>query len=123
MSDLVFALPVSVEQIATVIKQMGPIDQQRLLELVPDLRRLATQPSARTIDQAQTTVDQLRTEVLAILNHQLLSPDEPFLGNLTLGQYHALPDEEKAKLWDEWAEVDVMDLEEREVSPHALPPR
>ena len=50
-----------------------------------------------------------------------LSPDEPFLGNLTLGQYQSLPDEEKAHLWDEWGDLDLMGLEEREVAPDALP--
>jgi hypothetical protein len=50
-----------------------------------------------------------------------LAPDEPFLGNLTLDQYHALPDEEKAQLWDKWGDLDLMDLEEQEVAPDALP--
>jgi hypothetical protein len=108
MSDSVFALPVSVEQIATVIKQMSPTDQKRLLELVPNLRQIATESTfVRTEEQTQANIAHLRAEVLAALNHQLLSPDEPFLGDLTLGQYLALPDEEKTKLWDEWADIPI----------------
>jgi hypothetical protein len=38
------------------------------------------------------------------LGGQLLSPAELFLGDLTLGQYMELPDEDRARLWDEWAE-------------------
>jgi len=38
MAELVFALPVSVEQIAVVIKQMDLNNQQRLLKLVPALQ-------------------------------------------------------------------------------------
>ncbi len=55
------------------------------------------------------------------MNNQTLSPDEPFMGGLTLGQYQALPDEERGKLWDEWADMDLMELEEHEVNPDALP--
>lgn len=62
----------------------------------------------------------LQAEVLAAMEKPL-SPDEPFLGNLTLDQYHALPDDEKARLWDEWANLDLTDLEEREVALGALP--
>ena len=46
MAELVFALPVSVEQIAVVIKQLDLADQKRLLELVPTLRQAASQLSA-----------------------------------------------------------------------------
>ncbi|MCB9078186.1 MAG: hypothetical protein H6631_11375 [Anaerolineaceae bacterium] len=120
MSDLVFALPVSVEQIAAVIKQMDEADQERLLDLVPSLRQIAAQPRVRTAEQTQANIARLQAEVLAALDNQPLSPDDPFLGDLTLGQYHALPDEKKAALWDEWADVDLMALEEQETNPNAL---
>jgi len=116
----VVALPVSVEQIASAIRQMDQDDRERLFDLVPDLRQVAVRPSSRTVGQAQASVARLRAEVLAAMEKPL-SPDEPFLGNLTLDQYHALPDEEKARLWDKWADLDLMDLEEREVAPDALP--
>ena len=121
MSELVFPLPVSIEQIATVIKQMDPADQKRLLDLVPSLRQIAVQPPVRTAEQTQANIARLQAEVLAVLDNQPLSPDEPFLGDLTLGQYHALPEEKKAELWDEWADVDLMELDEQEVDPNALP--
>lgn len=121
MAESVFALPVSVEQIAVAIKQMSSIEQQHLLELVPDLRQLASQTRSRTRAQAQVTVTQLQKKVFATLNNQLLSPDEPFLGNLTLQQYHALSDEEKAKLWEEETETDIMECEERKVESDAMP--
>lgn len=121
MSEIVLALPVSVEQIAIVIKQMSQTDQQRLLELVPSLRQLASPASARTIEQTRTTIERLQAEVMATLDNQPLSSDEPFLEDLTLGQYHDLPDEKKAALWEKWADVDLMELEEQEVNPNALP--
>jgi hypothetical protein len=120
MSETVFALPVSVEQIAAVIKQMSQEDQQRLLTLVPTLHQIAAQQPSRTLEEAQAAVEQLRTEVFKVLHHQPLSPDELFWGNLTLAQYHALSDQEKAKLWDRWADMDIMKLDEREVDPNAM---
>ena len=42
MAESVFALPVSVEQVAAVIKQMSQADQRHLLELVPNLRHLVS---------------------------------------------------------------------------------
>ena len=120
MSETVVALPVSVEQIASAIRQMDQEDRERLFDLVPDLRQVAHQPSARPHGQAQASAARLQAEVLAALGEPL-APDEPFLGNLTLDQYHALPDEEKAHLWDKWADLDLMDLEEQEVAPDALP--
>jgi hypothetical protein len=101
MSATIFALPVSVEQIAAVIKQMSSEDQKRLLELVPSLKEAAAHPPVRTAAQIGANLERLRTEVLALVNHQPLSPDEPFLGELTLAQYDALPDEEKAQLWEQ----------------------
>jgi hypothetical protein len=54
------------------------------------------------------------------LSGQLLSPAEPFLGDLTLGQYMELPDEDRARLWDEWAEIDLEKLKELDVRPDAV---
>ena len=121
MSEMVFALPVSVEQIALVIRHMDRGDRERLFTLVPDLREIAARLPARTVEQAQSSAARLQAEVLVAVQNQPLSPDEPFLGGLTLGQYHTLPDEDKARLWDEWTDVDLMDLEEQEVAPDALP--
>lgn len=56
----VFALPVSVEQIAVVVRQMNQADQYHLLELVPNLRHLASQPATRTKEEARKRVEQLR---------------------------------------------------------------
>jgi len=120
MTGSVFALPVSVEQVAAVIKQMSPNDQRRLLDLVPELRQTDTQVPPRTVDEARAAVERVRAEVMQALGGQLLSPTEPFLGDLTLAQYLDLPDRDRARLWDEWAEVDLERLEELDVRPDAV---
>ena len=121
MSKSVLALPVSIEQLAVAIRRMSPADQQRLLELVPELRRAAKQPPPRTLDEARVSVERVRAEVAQAFAAQRLSPDEPFVGDLTLGQYLDLPDEARARLWNAWTDVDLDGIEERDVRPDALP--
>ena len=74
----------------------------------------------RTEAQARETVSRLKQEILADLGGELPSPDELFLGNMTQGEYLALSDEEKDTLWEVWAGIDLMELDEREVSPNVL---
>lgn len=121
MTELALALPVSVEQIAVAIKQMDWDDQKRLLALVPTLQQVAQQPASRTAAQTQENIALLQVEVLGAIDNQPLLDDEPFLGNLTLSQYHTLSDKKKTELWDEWGADDLMELEEQKVMLDALP--
>lgn len=112
MTTSVLSLPVSIEQIAAAIKQMERSEQQRLLTLVPELRELASLSPSRAVEQMQESVRQLRAELLA-RQEQLIAPDAPFLGDITCAQYHTLPDAEKARLWDEWSDCDLLELDEQ----------
>jgi hypothetical protein len=123
MTTSVFALPISIEQLATVIRHMTPADRQRLLDLVPELRQEATRVPPRTPDEAQAAIERVREKVIQALDGQLLAPDEPFVGELTLGQYLNLPDEARARLWESWADGDLHQLEERDVRPDAVAAR
>ena len=120
MSSTVTALPVTVEQIAFAVRRMSRGDQQQLLDLVPDLRQLAGQPPLRTLREASANVYAFRAEVLAALDGRPLLPDEPFIGGGTLAGYEALSDDQRATLWDDWAQIDMMDLEEIEVNADGL---
>ncbi len=122
MGTNVFTLPVSLEQVAALIKRMRPQDRQQLLTMVPELEADAIQRK-KLLDDARQTVEQLRQELLEEFGGQPLSPDEPFLGELTLGQYLDLPEAERAKLWDEWGAIDLEELEELEVRLDAVSAR
>ena len=127
--------PITVEDVANVIKRWGQAEWQRLLDLVPGLREMArsknkVEPKAstsppprrvRTLEEAEATVEALRAEILADPNHKPIPRDTPFLGGFTLGEYFALPDEEQNRIWNEAeAEFDWDELEEVEVSPDVL---
>ena len=123
MAKSVLALPISIEPLAAVIRQMNAADRQRLLALAPELRQDALQLPPHTPDKAQEAVERLQAEILQALQGQRLSPDEPFLEGLTLGAYLALPDAERARLWAAWTEVDLDHIEEKDVQPDAAPVR
>ena len=120
MTQTVFALPVSVEQVAAVIKQMPPTDRQRLLELVPELREAPPLSTPRTLAEASASAELTRAEVKQALAGQPVVATDPFVGNLTLEQYLNLPDEERARLWELPAGATLMEAEEREVKPDAV---
>jgi len=67
------------------------------------------------LEQARVSVEQIRAEVQQAFADNNLSPEEPFLENLTIGQYLDLPDQKRAKLWGEWGKVDFEAMEEREI--------
>jgi len=123
MAKSVFALPVSLEQLAVVIRHMSPQDRQRLLTLVPELREAAIQGPSRTRDEARASAEQIRAEVAEALAGQVLSPDEPFMDDLTLGQYLDLPDAERDRLWKAWADIRLDSTEERDARANAMPAR
>ena len=122
MSTSTLTFQVSIEQIAEAIRQMSQTEIQRLLDLVPKLRSpsVAKPRRTRTREEAQASVEALWAEITADPNYRPLTGNEPFLGGVTLDQYLALPDKEQARIWDEAAEIDMYDLEEREVRPDAI---
>jgi hypothetical protein len=113
-------MPVSVEQVAFVVRRMSPEERRRLVELAPELREVLR--PARTLAQARESAQALREEVQEGLGGELPGADEVFLGELTLGKYLDLPDEERARLWEMWAEEDWEAGEEVDVCPDAVPP-
>ncbi len=120
MTQTVFALPVSVEQVAAVIKQMPPTDRRRLLELVLKLYEVPPPSAPRTLAEASASAELTRAEVKQALAGQPVVATDPFVGNLTLEQYLNLPDEERTRLWELPAGATLMEAEEREVKPDAV---
>ena len=128
MSTLTLTLQVSVEQIAEIIKQMSQTEIERLFDLVPNLhsRSYVNGASAaparrtRTQEEIEASVATVQAELMEKLNYQRISGDEPFLDGLTFNEYLALPDSEQARIWDEAAQIDMYDLEEKEVRPDAI---
>ena len=116
----IFTLPVSLEQVAALIKRMRPQDRQQLLAMVPELATDAIKQK-KLLDDAVQAVEQLKQELLAEFDGQPLSSDEPFFDGFTLAKYFELSEAEREKLWDEWSEDALEDIEEVEVQPNALP--
>lgn len=119
MSRAIWPMPVSVEQIAVVVRRMSPEERRRLVELAPELREVLA--PVRTLPQARESARVLREEMLEGLGGELLRADQAFLGELTLEEYWELPDRERARLWAEWGEEDWDAVEEVDVSLNTVP--
>ncbi|MCC7359254.1 MAG: hypothetical protein IT317_07250 [Anaerolineales bacterium] len=120
MTHVVFSLPVSVEQIAAVIKQMSSDERQRLFELVPEIQYQLIGGRPPSTDSIDAHIDTLRGEVKRLLGETVITDDMPFLGGLTLRQYFDLPETERTQIWEAEAEADWNEASEREVDPDAL---
>mgnify|MGYP003382791368 CR=1 FL=1 len=121
MNSAIVPMPVTIEQVAAVVRNMSRKERQRLLELVPELRETPTKPTSRALLKDKSVIDQLRQEMAATLDGRLLAPGDPFLDNLTLGDYLDLPDAERARLWDTWVTDASVSWEKVDVRADALP--
>jgi len=123
MQNNFVSMPVTIEQVALVVRNMSRKDRRRLLELVPELQEMPSMSHPAQITKDQPSVEQLQKEILATLDGQFMAPDEPFLNNLTVGEYLNLPDVERGHLWDKWTATTDLLWEEVDVHPDALPTR
>lgn len=121
MRYTIVSMPVAIEQIAAVLRNISREERRRLLDLVPELREELREQPGRTISQAQESAQAMRQALITDLGKELLSNEAAFLGDLTLGEYLALPDEERALLWDQWAETPALPWTEIDVRADALP--
>lgn len=121
MGNTIVSMPVAIEQIAAVLRNISREERRRLLDLVPELREELREQLGRTVSQVQESAEAMRKMLITGLGDEFLSNEEPFLGDLTLREYLALPDEERALLWDQWAETPALSWTERDVRADALP--
>ena len=113
-------LPVSLEQVALLIKRMPPQQRQKLITMVPELM-IDTLMHKESNDNVNQIVQDLKEELLEVVGEQPISSDETFLGGFTLGEYLELSEEERDELWDQWSVTDITELEEIKVHSDALP--
>jgi hypothetical protein len=105
MSNTIVSMPVALEQIAAVLRSIGREERRRLLDLVPELREDLREQPGRTLSQAHESAEAMRLKLIADLGDAHAANDLPFLGDLTLKEYLALPDQARELLWDQWSET------------------
>jgi hypothetical protein len=117
MSSAIVPMPVTIEQVAAVIRNMTRKDRQRLLELVPELQEIAYAPAAV---QGDASIEQLREEIAVALGTQPLAADDLFVEGLTVGEYLDLSDSERADIWNRWLPNETESWKEVDVHANAL---
>ena len=90
-------------------------------ELVHQMPETPNRPSFRDLPKSQSVVDQLRQEITVAVDGRLPAPDDPFLDNLTLGDYLDLPDTDRTRLWENWTAEEAVSSEESDVHTGARP--
>ena len=106
-----FTLPISLEQVALLIKRMHPQQRQKLIAMVPELVHDALMQKDPNDDVSQI-IQELKTELLEVVGEQPLLSKETFLGDFTLEEYLMLSEGERNNLWDQWSMMDITELEE-----------
>lgn len=107
-----------VVQVARLIRGLRPEEREQLKMLVPELRE---EPEGEVLP---VNLSELREYVAGELaqigeTYQPLQPEDVFLGGLTVEEYFALPEEERARIWDEAHVTEIDEFEERDVEPGA----
>ena len=120
MAQRVTQIPHRVVQVARLIQGLSPEEREQLRALVPGFQR---SPGAKLVIDKGGLRDYIQQEV-AIVGDEYppLAEADPFLGGLTVGEYFALPDEDRERIWDEEHTMDIEDFEEHDVKPNAYVP-
>lgn len=122
MTSAILPMPVTIEQVAAVVRNMSRAERQRLLELVPDLLDKTNPPRARrSLSEVDPFVEKLRQELHTALGGQPLMPDAPFLDNMTVSEYLDLSDRARAELWEQWTAQEASVWQEVDVNADAIP--
>ena len=119
MAQRVAQIP-RVVQVARLIRGLSPGEREQLKVLVPDLQRL---PETNLMIDKGGLRDYIQQELAKVGGeYPPLAEADPFLGGLTVGEYFALPDEDRGRIWDEEHTMDIEDFEEHDVKSNAYVP-
>jgi hypothetical protein len=109
-----------VVQVARLIRGFNPEEREQLKALVPELQR---PPEAKHLIDKGGLRDYIQQKLAKVGGEYLpLTEADPFLGGLTLGEYFALPDADRQRIWNEEHAMEIEDFEEHDVKPNAHVP-
>jgi hypothetical protein len=113
-------IPHRVVQVAKLIRGLSQKEREQLKVLIPELQR---PPEAKLLIDKQDLRDYIQKELAEVGGEYWpLMEADPFLGGLTVGEYFALPDEERERIWNREHAMEIEDFEEHEVKPNAHVP-
>ena len=121
--EIEYGIPI--EHVARIIREMSAAEKAYLVYLVPELREVEPlKPPEPPLRPSEEFLEQVRQEILEALGWVPPSDEDPFIGELTVGEYLALSDEEQEKPWDELYAQASTELDEENyehpVKPDAL---
>jgi hypothetical protein len=113
-------VPHRVVQVARLIRGLSPEEREQLQALVPELQRA---PKVKPLIDKGGLRDYIQQELAKVGGESPpLTEADQFLSGLTVGEYFALPDEDRERIWNEEHTMDIEDFEEHDVKPDARVP-
>ncbi|MBM4464183.1 MAG: hypothetical protein FJ014_01215 [Chloroflexi bacterium] len=120
MAQRAMQVPHRVVQVAKLIRGLSQKEREQLKVLVPELQR---PPEAKLLIDKGNLRDYIQQELAKVGGeYRPLTEADPFLGGLTVGEYFAMPDEERERIWNEEHSMEIEDFEEHDVKPSAYVP-
>ncbi len=114
--------PVLVQQVARLIHTFNQQQLHQLFELAPELETALLQRVDISDEQAELAL-YFNRQLEAFAESPLMQDSDPFVGNLTVGEFFALPESEQDRIWNEahLAEERKLKGYEHPIQPNALP--
>ncbi len=120
MAQRAMQVPHRVVQVARLIRGLSREEREQLKVLVPEFQR---PPEAQLLIDKEGLRNYIQQELAKVGGeHPPLTEADLFLGGLTVGEYFALPDEERERIWNEEHAMEIEDFEEHDVKPNAYVP-
>lgn len=115
-------LAILVEQVARLVHRFDRRQKAHLLRLVPELQTIRPEEADISVEQ-EKLLAHFDRKLDALPERRPLRDDDPFVGELTVAEFFALPEGEQAQVWNQ-AHADIeRELEnyEQPVLSNALP--
>jgi hypothetical protein len=113
-----------VNQVARLIRTFDREQIMRLVELVPELQTIHSEKLTISTEQAELA-DYFDRQFQNLSAYPPMQDDDPFVGELTVAEFFALPEVDQDRIWSEahLEAEDRMGDQEQDVQPDALPAR
>lgn len=107
-----------VQQVAELVKRLTADEIEELLRLVPELQAasIVAEPHDELVEWAQQLMNRQSGEA------RPMRAEDYFLGDLTIADYFARPEEEREKIWADLYATAIASAPEREAKPDAAVP-
>ena len=108
-----------VQQVAELVRRLNRDEIRELVRLVPQLQLEQEEVAGQRNELVQWARGQMAQHTGQA---RPMRDEDPFIGDMTVEAYFALPESERERIWEELYATAIETAQEREVSPNAVVP-